>query len=300
MGGTSIALLVLISVLVFASGFISAAYDLRDKANPYFFSSLTSHGRLVVALTILILILTITQFIYTNYSSEQAATKRDSILRSEYRQSIERMRNDYVISSDSLKIKYDTSTANIIEALAKYGLKYDTAQERIEKLVRDSSNNKTTIIQGDAPTVRLCNDDGLKLSGWEKDTLRFSIKLCSYSASSILNNLQYYILCSENSIVDDLSKLEYVGNHEWIKQPFGITKEGYIIGERNIRGWHVHAIKYVYILIKGAYTDSYGKNIKQIDQIGVLNVTNGKFEGTLTGNSVDIVHSLLERNGVGK
>jgi len=76
------------------------------------------------------------------------------------------------------------------ESLAKYGLKYDSTQKVIEKLVKDSSN--VTIVNANEPDFDFCIEDskkepGIKFIRQTSDSYVFLVSFCSLTASS--NNI---------------------------------------------------------------------------------------------------------------
>ncbi len=89
----------------------------------------------------------------------------------------------------------DSSGKETIKLLAIYGLRYDSAQRAIEKLVKDSSGKRITIIED--PELSLCPADGINEVFYRNDTLYFKMNLCSAKASSIIDSLKLSILIGD-------------------------------------------------------------------------------------------------------
>ena len=218
-------------------------------------------------------------------------------MRVDYSKSIEKISKIYDSSSTSLKIKYDTSTRNIIDALAKYGLKYDTAQQRIEKLVKDSANRKTTIILRDNPIVRLCLDSGLVLKKATSDSLHYQFRICGRSASAILKEATIYSLLSRFEDAEGINNLEFGHSAKILGNNIGLPKDEFLGQDQYIVGNRVQNFKTIFIVIIGTYTDSYGKNPKPLNEVGML-IINSKKYGSLAYPYDEQVRDFLRKRGI--
>jgi hypothetical protein len=121
----------------------SATDDLVDRTGDKL--RFTDSGKIFIVFSIAIVALSIVQQFYNDYQQGQ----RETNIRTEYQNSVKSIRADYDLgnrelknqydnSAKDLKASYDTGIKNIFEALAKYGLKYDSASQDIRKLVKDS------------------------------------------------------------------------------------------------------------------------------------------------------------------
>lgn len=121
---------------------------------------------------------------------------RESRIRSDYQSSVLEITKQQKASSDSttiqLKKNYDTSTTNIIKALASYGLKYDSAKQRIEKIVRDSLRN------GPDPVFTFLPDQSIQVLSDSNHTLQFALTMVSADAGSRDHNIKYSIVAADN------------------------------------------------------------------------------------------------------
>lgn len=74
-----------------------------------------------------------------------------------------------------VKISTNTILDGFGKAIGKYSLGYDSAKQEIvalQKLIKGSANRKTTIIQGNNPTVSF-SDEGIKLDSLVNDKIFF-------------------------------------------------------------------------------------------------------------------------------
>lgn len=179
----SVILVIFIAVLTVLSAIISShgpLYDLSKKGIDIF----TVNGKLVIIMGIAIIALSAIQVYSADYQAYQAKLKaniaserRDSVLRADYAASVERIRSNYEANTRDLKVSYDSSTTNIVTALARYGLKYDSARQRIEKLVRDSTSKPL-----DLPFLALCSVPPSYLQRIKEKEYSFTYKFCNTSA----------------------------------------------------------------------------------------------------------------------
>ena len=185
------------------------------------------------------------------------------------------------------------------DAIGVYKLGWDSANKRItdlEKLLRDSANRKTTYVQGESPNISFC-ENGLQFDRFNLDTIHYSIGICSQSAPSILKESRAYIISSEYELGAALKNMEYVGSNVIFKRNIGLGKD---LGKRQdlfINGPTVDKIKTIIVLVKGSYTDSYGKNLKDFEEIGWLKIPTKKF-GTIASPYDDEIKDFLKSKGI--
>jgi hypothetical protein len=87
-------------------------------------------------------------------------------------------------------VTLDSSNKATMELLAKYGLKYDSSQKVIAKLVRDSSKRSTTIIRAEDPELSLCPENGITDVFNRNDTLLLKLRFCSSKSTSRIEILK--------------------------------------------------------------------------------------------------------------
>ena len=118
--------------------------------------------------------------------SEKEQAKSESKLAIQIHESDSIHQQRIVEAGKSYLDKLDISNIKTITALAEYGLKYDTAQKRIERLVSDSTKKNTIIVQGNDPILGICTDKGIKLEKKLGDTLHFILTYChKYSPANV-------------------------------------------------------------------------------------------------------------------
>ncbi len=138
-------LIILITLLVFLSAFLSNNSNLFDKRRKGL-RIITRIGWWIFGINIVIIGLSLGQYQLSQIESNQ----KDSIMLRAYTKSVEKIREDqyksnlqlknsYDTSTLALKKKYDTTTSNIINALAVYGLKYDVTTRTIENISKKNS-----------------------------------------------------------------------------------------------------------------------------------------------------------------
>jgi hypothetical protein len=284
----SFVLFLFIFALVTATAILSSGYDLRDKKEPFFFKSLSSSGWLVLIFSFLTLVLTAVQNGYSEYRSAKENKTRDSLIRADYAKSVERVTYNYNQKTIELKTAYDTSTTNIVEALAKYGLKYDTAQNRIEKLIKDSSH----ITNGPDPYLTFCADTSVKLTKEENGRYTFDVSLSSYQASSKYVTLAVFISAeyANHQIIPCRDGIQlYLGNGALplgTKETFGLRT--CVFKERPVT---------IIFFIKGEYKNVRGDKQFKIDEMLGYNL-NDKISGHPTGYKEIEVRNAFKQAGI--
>ena len=91
----------------------------------------------------------------------------------------------------------DESNAKIVRtftlALVHYGLKYDSAEEVIKKLVKDSSKRETKIYYGNHPELEVYN---ISIKKRTSDSLQFRITFITKQAAAYHTTAKVYIVFS--------------------------------------------------------------------------------------------------------
>ncbi|NQX41247.1 hypothetical protein SAMN05421820_107217 [Pedobacter steynii] len=106
------------------------------------------------------------------------------------------------IYTDELKQKEDEANKKldnknkleIINALARYNLEYDSNQKVIIKLVKDPPKNKTAITYGNYPELAVCN---ISLETNTADSLFFDISFCVGHSTAYDLNLKSHMIINE-------------------------------------------------------------------------------------------------------
>ncbi|HKB43048.1 MAG TPA: hypothetical protein VKC90_01615 [Chitinophagaceae bacterium] len=164
------------------------------------------------------------------------------------------------------------------QGLAKYGLKYDSSQKIIEKLIKDSTKRTITILNRPDPYFDLCVDSGIILRGKQNDYYSFEMKYCSSNADSKDINFKIYTVFGDkqnNLILIDVSQplannLKLQGNT--------VLPHGFKIRVSSLT-------KQIYFLLKGKYFNSDKSKSFDINVIYSYNIESNSIG--LLSNEVD-------------
>ena len=225
--------------------------------------------------------------------SEKEEDEYKTILKSELstRDSIHQKRIDQ--ANEKYILKLDSNNKNTIELLAKYGLKYDSSQKVIAKLVQDSSKRNITIINGDDPVLMFCSGSGIYDVIHRKDTLFFKIKLCSEKATSKIEELKVTTLGSKSNYLDpDPNNFKLLGKDKIIQDKYSQV-ESNSISEIEINYSPVPYYSMIFVRIYGTYYNSdkskkftidviYGYDIEYKKFGAAMPITNRRIRDTLS------------------
>lgn len=157
-------------------------------------------------------------------------------------------------------VRLQESKRETIEALAQYGLKYDTAQRRIEKLVRDSS--RVLIVKGTEPLIKFCASTPVTVIK-STNTDSVTVRVCNEGAVSRNITMRFFFFVAEKDQHDLYKKLEYVYEYRGLISPFALgTPE-----------WRNFTIPFkseieemrMFVLVTGSYTNSDASKTFLID-----------------------------------
>lgn len=204
------------------------------------------------------------------------------------RDSIQRLKND------SINHRFtEESNAKIVNtfatSLAKYGLKYDSAQMIIEKLVKDSSKRTIQIIQRSNPKIEITS---IKVDSIKNGNYFLKILLeCSSDAAYNIRLKCYTIYKYKN------------GNYVFIK---GTFENIFNLGDEAIAGGIITPfvtlhpslpIRDILIFVKGTYENQTKQSFTYSDIVGY------DFDFNVFGRMPDstskkIVKDLFAKNGI--
>jgi hypothetical protein len=181
--------------------------------------------------------------------------------------------------------KLDRSDKNIIELLAKYGLRYDSAQKAIAKLVKDSSTKKITIIQENNPTISLCIDKGIKVLKNQNDSLQLQFWFCyTHSPANISFDLRTLIVSN--------GKWEEVGNRiNLVNRKESLDIDGSLEGNRLFISNSPYSKFYFYLI--GNYTNKNGTQSFRHNDAFVYDV-NGEDLRLVKDNIISEIEKFLK------
>jgi hypothetical protein len=154
-------------------------------------------------------------------------------------------------------------------ALAKYGLKYDSSQKVIEKLVRDSSKMNVTIIDQNDPIISVCSSEtSIKLKEANGDTLVFVISLC-YENSPIKINANLIAIGSVDGKFKNYGILEKFFKSKELKGA-GALESGEVVVQNGSRA------NIIFFYLYGQYKNLKNTRTYQIDNVSAFNLRERK------------------------
>ena len=296
----SVILILLIGLLLFLSSFISNNTKLFDRRKSIL-NMITKHGVYVIVINIAIIGLSIWQYQISEQKqfdaedkAKKESDKRDSIMRSDYAISVERITNNYdskakeiKTSSDSnastLKRSYDISTTNIVKALAEYGLAYNKRTDRVEKLIRNS--------QSPEPDFNFCTE-AFTLKDTVGEVIYVNFNFCSSSATAANINVNCHIVYHLRT-----GTYLFAGSNNPFPQYVAMTPEqGAGISfsfPRNI----LKDIREIFVLLKGSYTNKDGSKIFSVNNVYAYDLIK-KTDGQATIYYDSKVRELLKTKGI--
>lgn len=178
-----------------------------------------------------------------------------------------------------------------IEALAAYGLKYDTAQKRIEKLVRDSS--RLTIIKGAEPLVKFCAADPISFSK-VNDLDSIEIKVCNDGAVSRNITIRLFLFVVKKDSLDIYKSLEYLYELKAFITPFSMGPSEWRSAntklKKEVENFHL------FLLATGSYTNSDGSKTFLIDDAAFFDFKKNKH--FIPGDGGTKLKELLKSKGI--
>ena len=215
-------LIILIPIIALVISFISTKGTLTDlKYKKRWWKIVTKRGWLVILLTFVIAGL----LWWQNFLNNQKEKTKDELLKKE------KATSDSTISSrvdSNRKVLFN----DLSVALAKQNLQFDSAQRKIENLVRDSTNQKITIINSEDPNFDICDikpilktDDSLILKYFfcSENATSYDINVTIDIISKTTSNNQYFPLYNNlnflppNSVINKGKNLSI--NQYWGKWP---------------------------------------------------------------------------------
>lgn len=179
------------------------------------------------------------------------------------------------------------------EGLAKYGLKFDAAQQRIEKLVRDSTKRNVTIVEN--PELSLCPGDGLHDIYYRSDTLFLKLNFCSAKSISIVDSLKITILVSDGDI------------HYFLLQTLKIVIQDFLVADKGnqietnsktiqqIHYPHAPIGNMLYVWVYGTYKNQDRSKTMSIDVIYGFDIKNNQY-GSATPIPNRVIRNFIKIN----
>jgi hypothetical protein len=270
--------IVIAVLLVIAATYLAflSSKDSIFKAN-----RITKGGWKFIVSYFVIIVFTVAQVIFTKLESDRKEVlfrdqqnTRDSVLKAQY--------------DSSLSLTHLRTIATITEALGKYGFKFDSVNQRLIQLVRDSS--KTRIIMPEEPALILAIEDGIVFERHENGVFRFKIRLASMQAAST------NFILSLSALVRDSAKnvLGFYPEFKDIQKdmviPANVGFDLFLL----IPLENITIPRHLDILIKGRYTNLDGTKSHQINSLYGYDFKLNDW-GLIDGPTREIVLSTMEQ-----
>ncbi|NHA06977.1 hypothetical protein G7092_24470 [Mucilaginibacter sp. HC2] len=190
--------------------------------------------------------------------------------------------------NDSIARKINNeSNASIVtaftNALAKHGLKYDSVEKVIQKLVKDSINKKTIIVSTIKPDIDI---NETRYLGYKNDSLSFSFQLVCKEAAAEEVNIKSQTILKRGSSYERLSvdKAFFPPNVKLSKNSVYLIRRPVVVNLRKLD------LDYIYFHVTGYY---FYDNVKYpIDQLIYYNFKT--LESGIPGNKEEIINLFLK------
>jgi len=279
---TTLTYFIIIAFLVAVSSLLSSTSDVIDKTKKGI-KSVTKKGWILLVLNLSIIIFSVLQYRQNDIEVKQKENEanykqiqRDSLLRNQYDSSL------YI-----MKQKYDSSHLNIVRtianALGMYGFKLDSSNQRLEKLIKDSS--KTRIIMPDDPVLIICPDGGIKLVDSKLNSHHYKIDFCSQTAGSSQFEIKCRVVLS-----DSMNSYTYAGSFD-MPSDLQIPKD--MVNSEFFDIVNNQSYSFLYILVKGKYKNIDGTKSFQVNTLYYYN-RYGNTSGMITGDTRRAIINYLD------
>lgn len=271
------ALVLFINIATVIAMFVTSTGKLIDKRRAWY-NLLTKRGWIFLACCLVLVFMPIFQ---NNYLQSQAKLEQD--------ERDKNMRTSYNLSLREFKHSYDSTSKDIIKTLAQYGLEYNTAQKRIEKLIRDSTGN--TIIQSENPTLDVndYNEKGIELV--KKDSMyTYKITLISHDAASTDIDITVSALISL-----DFVNFSFYNSGKIFGSRVSLPKEGAKSAFFTVdKSDGVNKYKYFVICARGTYKNRDGTKKYNLNDVYYYNVVGNTF-GTIENETKERVINIVKQ-----
>jgi Ca2+/Na+ antiporter len=235
-----------VAILPILIPFIPVFYKLTDKGKR-FPLSVTIWGWIMIALLLIFVTAVLLLYDYTEAEEDE-----------HLKELIQEQKENYN--------KLDSSSRSIIEALAKYGLKYDTAQQKIERLVRDSANRTILVQNAPDPLITPLEAKLTKKTGFD---IEYDLVFAITEAPA------YKIHIAIDMIIENQTGFHYTGrNLTPLSKENYLPKDSYFSIPVAYAGANYYSDEH-YLHVKGNYEKSDGKKL-YIDAIYIYNVSKNR------------------------
>lgn len=207
----------------------------------------------------------------------------------------EQLKKDSINRSDTEKSNRGL-LKTFTETLIQYGLKYDSTEKKIAKIVKDSLNQVTNNNYGTNPTLSISPNEGIKyLNNINGDNFRFHFS----NESATSKNINISIYCCVIKIVDYTNfkkDLKFLFRDDQFKVNYQMIKDQISTIHINT-GFVADSTSNYYFLVKGSYSNSDNSKIFYLDQLYVFNFEKKKYGGT-TEPINSVIRKILADRGI--
>jgi hypothetical protein len=233
----------------------------------------------------LLVVLPVMQKIIQDRSDHKTEIAND--LKTHKHDSIQQVVYDSSLLANTLKIKsdFDSTTNNqtkiLSTTLGEYNLALDKANNRIVRLVKDSS--KTRIIEPENPTLVI---DSITLFKKILDNYVYHVWFKSHDATSRDFNIQASLLLGQYNF----SNLTFINNYTPLDFSSTITKEGTTMGTIGVNTQS--PFSYFILWLHGNYKnqdESKRFPISEMYYVGYPSGNNGTIKGATRQRAIDLV-----------
>lgn len=167
-------------------------------------SKIKPNGYVLFIAVILLIVLPVAQYNCQKAEQKKENAEREKVLKRFYDSSLLEVKKKF----DSSRY---TSDSIIADNLGKYGYKFDSVSDRLEKLVRDSSKTKI-IVQGDpALQISIADPPGVEFLEKVNNETKIRINIISVGAGSSYFDIKYgFVLAYTTN--DTIMNGRYVSN----------------------------------------------------------------------------------------
>jgi hypothetical protein len=189
----------------------------------------------------------------------------------EYEAAEQQRSRDSIIQFKTDSIARET-IAFLTEELRKNGLKYDSAQKTIERLVTDSAIRNTTYISSEDPIVDVCIPDGLiiRRQDYELYLYNFIVKLCVTGAGA--RDIQLFATVILSDSVQ--TPIKSFGKKQLFERPAMLSPDKLFGVEFPVRVKSVRNPSFI-VYFEGTYSNSTETKKYPIDQMCFVKYPDG-------------------------
>jgi hypothetical protein len=251
---------------------IATSFDDYFNRQKHGLRKITRKGRTFIMVSIISIVLYIIQY----KINEHKNFKKEEALR------IEKVKSDSLFQK-----KLEKSNKLIIntfaEGLAKYALKYDSASQTIERLIKENKN--TVIIDGGEPFLSLCKQNPIILPDTIGSYYGFNLNICnSVAPSKNIKAIVYVVSVTKNGQLNLSKTFNLFPTNAQMAEDAIITQQVLVPIEENVM--------LCYFRVKGSWTNSSESKDYLIDQIYHFNLET-KNSGGITAKHEKLIRTFL-------